>query len=896
VRFEAAWFLLALPPLLLWLWWLGRKSYAQLRVTARWSSLALRLIMLTCLVGALARPILVRTHDRQHVLFLIDASRSISEQNLDAALKNVDQLARQVVEQDRGHRISVIAFGRAPRLMLAEQTSWPGWSDRQRELIQHQIALPMLYSQRAAIGSDAATDEAEKTLEARIVEVEDFHEAVAGDGTDVGAALRLALNCGEVDAARTIYLLTDANFNRGQWESAMLAAKARGATVHAVALDIPIPPEVAAADLVLPSSVRVNQGFTADLHVASTVETAAKIVIYKDGYASAEMNATLKPGNNVIRIPGLFFRDKGFRSVDVVVRAERDTRVENNTVKSLVIVPGELRVLYVDAEESQQSYLKSALELEGMQVETRPAAGVPQGLDDLLDFDAFILCNVPADQLSVRQMQLIRTYVQDFGGGFIMLGGEQSFGLGGYYNTPVEEVLPVKMPIQKDLMRPSLALMLVIDKSGSMEGVKIQLAKRAALATAEAINPRDQIGVVGFDGESRVILELTSAGDRATVSAQIASLEAGGGTFLYPALEDARERLLTSNARRKHVIILSDGQTQGFGYGEMAQMMAGDGITVSAVGIGDGADMKLLEEVAMSGEGRAYFTNDFHSIPQIFTREALRASKSMLVERLVQPIAKDDDEALEELDIEDLPPLTGYVATTPRETAKLVLLSDSGDPILAKWRSGLGRTAAFTSDAKPRWAEDWIRWNDFAKFWTQLVRSVAGHQLAESISVEVTQQAQDDVVRLQADVRNAAGDFITDRPLELTLHDAQGGARKLAVSPEAPGLYAATVPQITYGRSQQLAWHVPDPQNKDQGMTVPFGFVYSFSPEFRTLGVSESVLERIKQEGLGDVMRVNDLSLKLGTSSGTEHIRLWPALLVVALLLVPLDILVRRVG
>jgi Ca-activated chloride channel homolog len=899
MHFEAPWLWLAVPLLLAWVWWLGRHSYAQMGARSRWLSLGLRALMMTALVAVLTRPSWVERSGRHHVLFLLDLSRSVSPENMDAALVEVDRVIKAAMEGD--HRVSVIGFGRQARVLVAGVDAWEGWPEEARERARHLASLPELYAKRTQTVSDASGDEERQKLEARIAGLEQFQEEVIGDTTDLRGALRLALNTGDVGEARAIYLVTDANFNRGEWMDALTAAAGRGGSdqlgaeampVHVIAMDRPIPPEVAAADLIAPSGIRVNQGFSADLHVASTVACEAKVAVYKDGFASAELSVTLKPGDNAITIPGLYFRDKGFHTLDVAVRAAQDTQVENNIVKSLVIVPGEARVLYVDGDEALQSYLKSALELEGMQVESRPAAGVPQTLAELLGYDAFILSNVPADKVSMRQMQMIRTYVQDFGGGFIMLGGEESFGLGGYYNTPIEEVLPVTMPIQKDMLRPGLAIVLVIDKSGSMDGAKIQLAKRAAIATSEVINPRDQIGVVGFDGDSRVILELTSASDRATISAAIAGLEAGGGTFLYPAIEDAHERLTQSNARRKHVIILSDGQTQGFGYGEIAQMLAADGITISTVGIGEGADMRLMEEIAASGGGRAYFTSDFHSIPQIFTREALRASKSMLVERLVQPILEEDDEALEELDTEELPPLNGYVATTPKAASKVILISDSGDPLLAKWRYGLGRSAAFTSDTKPRWAEDWIRWPDFAKFWTQVVRSVAGQELAESVSVDVRHEPLEEGVRMTVDLRDAAGNFLTDRALELTSYDAQAKAQKLDVRHDAPGLFSAIVPRITYGQTQQFAWSMPDPDG--ESLTVPFGYVYSFSPEFRSLGVNEEALRQIEERGIGQIWRMGKAEVALGEGMTVRRIALWPYLLMAALLLAPLDILVRR--
>ncbi len=896
MRMEAAWIWLALPPLLLWVWWFWRQSYAQMGPSGRAISLALRLVVIACLLAALSRPIFVRQTGSQHVLFVLDVSRSVSKENLDSAMADIDRLAREAV--GKGHHASVILFADQPRTLIDRQRSWDSWTDEHRDSILHESALPALNTELARLSSDRATDPARDSLRKRIDAISEFRTAVVGESSDARSAIRLAINSGEVGEAKTIYLLTDANFNRGDWKASFEQAATAGYAVHTVALDKPMPPEVAAAELTLPTGIRVNQGFSADLRIASTVATPAKIIIYRDGFAIAEESRQLKVGENSLTIPGLYFRDKGFHTIDVAVRAEQDTRVENNRVKAVAVVPGELRVLYVDSDEAQQSYLSSALGLEGVQVDSRPASGVPRSLDDLLGYDAFILSNVPADRMTIRQMQMIRTYVQDFGGGFIMLGGDQSFGLGGYFNTPIEEVLPVLMPIQKDLNRPSIAIALVIDKSGSMDGVKMQLAKRAATATAEAINPRDQIGIVGFDSEAEVVLPLTAAGDRATINGGIATLEAGGGTFLYPGLEEAQLMLQESNARKKHVIILSDGQTQGFGYPDMAGLMASEGISISTIGIGEGADIKLLEQIAQAGGGRAYFTNDFYSIPQIFTREALRASNSMLIERLVTTSQIADDESLLELDGDDLPPLGGYVATTARDTAKTILISDAGDPILAKWRSGLGRAAAFTSDTKPRWAEDWIRWEGFAKFWAQLVRSVAGRDLLKDVSVEVAHEARDDGVHLTADLRDNSGNFVTDRVLELTAFDASSRPYSVPVRRDSPGLYAATVPQGEFGRSHQFAWRLPPAGENPaaESAAVPFGYVYSFSPEFRTLGVDQATLQEIRSLGSGQVSRIGEATLALTERRSTEQLRLWPWLLALALMLVPFDILVRRLG
>lgn len=893
MRFDFAWFWLILPPVLGCFFWLARRSYAHLTPVARWSSLILRCIIFICLIGALSRPAMRLHANRKHVVLALDVSRSNSQDNLEAALTEIDALARSAVDQNAN--ISLIAFGRRPELLIRSQSSWSGLLPEMREKLLYESSLAKLYGERTSLVSAQKDDDAKAldVLQERIVAIERFRDDVAGDYTDGEQALRLALNCGSNAEQRTIYVFTDGQFNRGRWQDAWSAVD-DSALIHAVKLDKPMPPEVAIADVSLPPSVRVNQGFSADVRVISTVATPAKLVVFRDGVSSYEADIEIKPGENIVRAPGMYFREKGFHAIEAAVRPQQDTQLKNNSNRSTIVVPGEARVLYVDSNESQMAYLKSALELEGMQVDARPATGVPSTMAELLSFDAFILSDVPADRLSFQQMQMIRTYVQEFGGGFIMLGGTESFGLGGYYNTPVEEILPVKMPIQKELNRPSLALVLVIDKSGSMSGVKIELAKRASIATADAINPRDLIGLIGFDSEARVLLELTPAADRETIGSNIANLEAGGGTFLYPGLELAHDRLAQSNARRKHVIVLSDGQTQGFGYVERVETMSADGITLSTIGIGGDVDVKLLEAIASSGGGRAYFTNDFYSIPQIFTREALRASNSMLIERLVQPAVIEMDACLKDIDPDEIPLLAGYVATTPRTNADTIMASDSGDPLLAKWRYGLGRTAAFTSEAKPRWAEDWIAWEDFAKFWSQLIRSITGENLARTVSVECGHALEGNGVRLWADLRDATGGFVTDAKVELSTPTENGRTRNLPVEHVGPGLYDARLPELEFGRDQQFVWRVT--VGEKEHAPVSYGFVHSFSPEFQTLGVNADVFERMTTTGKGQVMSVGTCGLSLSTNSAASWLVIWPHLLIAALLLVPLDILIRRLG
>ena len=181
---------------------------------------------------------------------------------------------------------------------------------------------------------------------------------------------------------------------------------------------------------------------------------------------------------------------------------------------------------------------------------------MPDSLRGLLAFDGIILADVPATSLRPEQMRWLKDYVTKFGGGLMMLGSENTFGIGGYYRTPVEEVLPLVSRFEKEKEKPSLAMVLVIDKSGSMSGEPIVMARQAARATAELLSGRDQIAVLGFDSNPQLICDLTPASAQAQIAGAIDSLDAGGGTDLQPAMVQAREILEGASAKIKHLSLI----------------------------------------------------------------------------------------------------------------------------------------------------------------------------------------------------------------------------------------------------------------------------------------------------------------------------------------------------
>src|SRR3989440_2876114 len=356
-------------------------------------------------------------------------------------------------------------------------------------------------------------------------------------------------------------------------------------------------------------------------------------------------------------------------------------------------------------------------------------------------------------------------------------------------------------------------MMLVIDKSGSMGGTKMELAKDAAKGAVELLGPNDKVGVIAFEGETYWVCEVQPASNKSFILDKISSIEAGGGTVMAPAMEAAYEALRDTVAKLKHVIILTDGISSPGPFEEIAQNMAQARITCSTVGIsfgGEEVDEKLLKEIAQIANGRYYFTDDPASVPQIFAKETVTASKSAINEQPFLPQVMRPTQVLSEISFADAPFLLGYVTTRPKPTCEFILATEKGDPLLAWWRYGLGMTVAFTSDAKSRWAAEWLSWPGFSKFWAQVVRHAIRKSDAKGVFVQVEQKDGKAMVTL--DAVQPDGRFLNEAASELMVIEPHGNEQKIAMTQTAPGRYVGEFPADKPGAYHVQLTHQPKGQ------------------------------------------------------------------------------------
>ncbi len=861
------WLALAIPVLC----WFHYRSLSDFPRWQRRISLLVRIIVVSLLALALTGLMWLRQTEQQMIVVAIDRSESIDE----AANRVADQFAQSLSEGVKGRDVELrfLEFDRVP--------------GRLREQIVPRSTDSNLKPRGTYEKPAAAPGEGDTEASVNAGDVPGDNPVL---GTDIASAIRTAAAAIPPRFVPKVVLISDGNET---FDDAVAAAMAAGMPVFSLPLPGRSEPEVQISSLDAPAQVRQGEPFYLEVVVNSNTDTTGHVDIYRGDIRIGEETAEpikIPSGETKFRIRQTV---TGQRQVTFAGRlrglGESDTLLDNNEQSAVVAASGRPRVLMIDPDTDQTDSLRWALDEQKIDVEVRPPAGVPRDLAELQGYECLILSNVPATAMTMRQMDVIRTYVQDLGGGLVMMGGDQSFGLGGYYRTQLEEILPVRSNFEKEREKPSLAMVLVIDKSGSMGGERIELAKDAARAAVELLGPRDSIGVIAFDGKSYWINELRSAADKGCVIDQISMIDAGGGTNMYPAMDDAYQALSGASAKLKHCIMLTDGMSAPGDFEGLAGEMAASRMTVSTVALGQGSSEELLEEIARIGGGRYYFCDDPQSIPQVFAKETVEASKSAINELPFLPQVVRPTQVLEGIDMELSPLLLGYVVTRPKPTSEFILASENGDPLLAWWRYGLGMTVAFTSDAKARWAAEWLARPDFGPFWAQVIRHAMRQNESQGTFVEI--QSKDGRTTVKMDVVDNDGNFIDDSPTTVTVINPKLKIEQIPMVQTAAGRYEAELPALSRGTYQlDLA------QQRSDGKTVrqSRGLAIGYPDELRLRPTDETKMKMIAEVSGGRFGDDVDAILESDDRTARDPIAMWPWLLMLALCLFVLDVAFRR--
>ena len=852
----------------------------------RMVSLVTRSLILLMLVLALSGLAFLRKTDDRFFVFLVDESLSVSDNGASASDEFLDKALPTIEKQ----KIAFVPFGaevgdvseeREPTKKEDTKSDAKDSSDETTESSEEES--------NSNEEPDASDDDSEQpTIEVALDPVAEARREFR-DGTNLAKAIETAAGYVPPGYVPHMILLSDGNETLG--DSLSAAARSR-IPISTVPLPTRSEPEVQISEVEVPAEVREGEPFFVEVVVHSNHDDEGFIEVYRGDHKVIGEKRKLKTGENRFRFQQSIERARLAQYAVRISQLGEDTLLDNNMESGLVYAAGKPRVLIIESDPNLIRDLAYALEEEGVESDVRPPQGMPESLSDLQNYECVVLSNVPATALTTQQMEITRTYVQELGGGFIMLGGEQSFGLGGYYKSALEEILPVRSDFEKEKETPSLGMCLVIDKSGSMGGDKIEMAKSAARAAAELLGRRDKIGVLAFDGDTYVISEMQSARNKGKISDEIARIDAGGGTTMYPAMEMAFETLMATTAKLKHVIILTDGVSSPGDFEGMAQQMVSSKMTVSTVAIGEGCDTDLLESIARVGKGRYHFTTDPAQVPQIFAKETVTASKSAIDEQPFLPQVIRATHALKDLEMEAAPFLLGYVMARPKPTCEVILSTEKGDPLLAWWRYGLGMTAAFTSDAKSRWAAEWMTWEGFGKFWTQVIRQTMRKSDAQGISIDATRVGR--TATLSMDAVNELGQFINKADVELTLIDPQLRRTKTMLSQSAPGRYVANFETPKPGAyHMELALKQNDEvvYRQSRGMTV------GYSDELRIRPTNEELLRGLAQAS-GGVYAPDPTELMKLTSNEEKVSRpmpLWPYLCAAAAILLLFDVALRRI-
>jgi len=840
-QFTHPYYLLLLPFALAWLIWLAWKSDVQISRVRRWMAFVVRTFIVVALIMALAGLQWLRPLEGMNIFFLLDRSDSIPTPQQDQERAFVNKSSKEKKSVDKS---GVIVFGSEANIETTANTA---------------------------------------------VDVEKIQAVVGTERTDIAGAIRLGTAAFPETGQKRLVLMSDGNENIGDAMTAMLAAKDLGVTMDVLPLGITRGNDVAMEKLSVPSKLKKGQVFEVKIFLRSDHATPAVLRLYRNDQYLGEQKVELSEGKNLFTFPQTL-SEPGFYTYDARVEAPGDTVPQNNRASAFATVKGEPEILVVSSDPEGDKPLVEALRSARLQVKAVGVNGFPPTLAEMQNYDAIFLSNVAAGDLGKDLQALLESAVRDFGVGLVCVGGDQTYAAGGYRGTPLEETLPVNMELDSKKVLPSGAVALVMHGMEFANGN--QVARDCAQGVLAALGPGDEMGVVLWDGNEHWLFPMQKVGDKKKLQQEIAGMNQGDLPGFEGVMSMAHEGLKKSTANLKHMIVFSDGDPNAPSAGLM-QSIVGDRITVSTVLISGHAGPDTMIWIADHGKGRFYNVTSPNELPQIFIKEAAVILKSAIYEDPFKPQQKASSELVRGIGATEYPTLLGYVATTPKERAEIPLVTDKGDPLLAHWLFGLGHAVAFTSDAKAKWAKNWLGWAKYQQFWSQIARWSLRNLENADFTTDVSLDGG--AGHVATDALDQQGNYRNFLDLEAVIVSPKGQAITNHLEQTGPGHYEVKFPTKEVGTYMVSLRDMKDGKPRAQQVV---GASINYSPEFAASEPNNNLLRRLAESGGGKLLdwdNPGDNPFLHDRQKTYQPRDLWEWLLRCCVLLFPLDVGIRRI-
>lgn len=812
---------LALLLLILPLLWAGH----EWRKTPRKTALVLKALALIAIAVALAAPRLAISETKVALALLVDTSASVTEQDLARA----SALATEI-ERSRGRNwVRVIPFARETRNAAAAE---------------HPNAWALRYT-----------------------------ASEAGRGTDLEAGVREAIASLPEGYVPRILVVTDGKENRGSIARAAYQARQLGIPIDTVALSGRPQPNLRIEAVAIPSLTFTGEQFPIDLLVSSPRTEKGEIEIQAEGKTIGKSQVAIVPGENRIRAHATLTASG---AVDVAVSLRAKALGELRFDQAVTLRRPKLLYVSQDPPNTESNFLEA---LQAAQFDVQRATELPQtkaGAKDLV-----VLNNIDIEKIPAARKQDLENFVKQ-GGGLLIIGGEKNvYPERKKTEDALDRALPAKIAPPRS--PEGTCVVLIIDKSSSMEGRKIELARLAAVGVIDNLRPIDTVGVLIFDNSFQWAVPLRRAEDKTLIKRLVSGITPDGGTQIAPALTEAFRKIAAAQGTFKHIVLLTDGISEEGDSIEIAREAANRRITISTVGLGQDVNRSYLEKVAGTAAGRSYFLSDPSGLAQILLRDVMEHTGSTAVEKSLHVAVAKNAEILDGVGIESAPALKGYIRYLAKPSAETILTIDRKDPLLARWQYGLGRAAVFTSDAKSRWAADWIGWQGYDKFWTNLVRDLLPHTDTGEATVDYDAVNGD----LRVNYRLSAEADESAAIPEIYAFGPAGFQRTVEITKVAQGWYQG---RVHIGENRGLYRIRPLAESS----AFPEVGLYRQEDEFNDFGADRFLLRQVAEFTGG---RTDPRSAEV-FDSGNRYVaatlRLWPGLLALALALNIAEVVLRK--